>query len=102
MYFSISCKENYAKSNSPFFEFAYSTTHSAEKKEVILKDQKHNTLSLSYNENTLISNYSNSKFENDKLDSINIHNRNRNRNDIPNTSTPLNAYNPTFANRCRT
>ncbi len=56
-----------------------------------MKDQKHITISLSDNENTPISNYSNSKFENNELDSNN--NRNINKNDISNTSTPFYANN---------
>ena len=46
---------------------------------------------LSNNKNTLISNYSNSKFENDESDSNNICNINSN--DISNTSTPFHANN---------
>ena len=44
--FPFPIKKKYAKSNLSFFEFAYSTKHSAEKKEAILKDQKHITISL--------------------------------------------------------
>ena len=85
--FPFPFKKKYAKFNRLFFEFAYSTTHSAEKKGTILKDQKHITILSLHNENTPISNYSNSNFENDELDS-NIF-RNMNKNNISNTSTPF-------------
>ena len=56
-----------------------------------MKDQKHITILLLDNENTPILNYSNSKFENNELDSNNNHNTNKN--DISNTSTPFYANN---------
>ena len=60
--FPFPIKKKYAKSNQSIFELAYSTTHPAEKKEAILKNQKHITISLLDNENTPISNYSNSNY----------------------------------------
>ena len=70
-------KKEYAKYNRPFFKFSYSTSHYIEKKQATFKDQKHITILLSDNENTPISNYSNSKFENNELDSNNNRNINK-------------------------
>ena len=77
--------KKYAKTNNPIFEFAFSTKHSTEKKEAILKDQKHIAISLSDIENTPITNFSDSNSNNNESE---INNRNINKTDFLNFNTP--------------